>query len=122
MEVLFYNLSEDEMKKIDELENTNPDIVVKTVLAGFDSGIYTELIFEAIPSLIEAIGTIVAAFIVARATVQNDNHKDDKKEAKTDIHPREKSKKIIVKTDDGKEHEIETVEELYKVLDSEFKK
>ena len=75
MEVVFYNLNEDEMKMIDEFENTNPEIVVKTVLAGFDSGVYTEIILEAVPSLIEAIGTIVAAIIVARATVQNDNHK-----------------------------------------------
>lgn len=119
MEIILYNLEDEELQKIDELENEHPEIVVKTVLDGFDSGVYTQLIVDLLPSLIEAAGAIIAAIIVARAT--NDSKKPKEKNKKTD-NSDGKPKTIIIKDDDGKEHKILTVEDLYKVLNNVYGK
>lgn len=124
MIIKLYNLNEDEMKLIEELEQKEPEIVVKTVLAGYDAGSYTEIIFSLAPDIIQALGAIISTFIIAHATVKSARIKSDAEKAnkaaaqeddKGNLSPNQK-KKIIVRTDDGKEIEINTVEDLRAVF------
>lgn len=97
MTVQFSKVDMDTMKQLEQLNEEYPEIVLRTIDAGFDGNFATELIIAIIPALIEAIGAIIAAIVVTRNNTENEPIV------------------IIIDIGDGRKHKIHKVEDWEKI-------
>ena len=97
MIVQFPEVDIDTMKQLEQLKEEYPEVVLRTIDAGADGSLGTQLIVAIIPAIIEALGAIVAAFIATRS----------KTEKETIV--------IIIDIGDGRKHKIHKVEDWEKI-------
>lgn len=103
-----YNVAKEDLEKIEQLEQDNPELVVRTITAGFDGSICTEVI-AITPAAIQAIGAVIAAIIMAYATKKSSENKAPQKDINLKL---DKPFQVTINTDDGETIVIDNVEEL----------
>lgn len=103
-----YNVAKEDLEKIEQLEQDNPELVVRTITAGFDGSICTEVI-AITPAAIQAIGAVIAAIIMAYATMKSSENKAPQKDINLKL---DKPFQVTINTDDGETIVIDNVEEL----------
>ena len=113
-----YNLNEKDLQRIEQLEQDNPELVVRTITAGLDGVLFTEIIANE-PALIEAAGAVIAAIILGYATLKSGGVKPDpKSDPKSDpkIINVNVSIRIIIENNDGNTKEVKNVNELSEAI------